>query len=155
MAGPGAYDPNAFDPEAFDPEAFDLGDEVSADPEGSYDRAAHDTESFSEDAYDFAGSGGGSSGFTAASVLVRAYRACFFGNVFRAIGAQFAITSPLQFSPNGMVLVGSPPSDWLPLLTSFSRSIDVSSIRAPGRDETRVPAGGRSVAISSETGNPY
>lgn len=156
MAGPEAFDPEAFDETAFDPEAFAFGDSVSSDPEGSFDRAAFDTEAFSEDAYDFAGSSGGGGGFTPASVLVRAYRACFFNNLFRSIGAVFAITTPQQFSPNGMVLVGTPPSDWLPLLTSFSRAIDIASIRAPGRDETRIPVvGRRTTAIAAETGNPY
>lgn len=153
MAGPEGYDPQAFDPEAFDPEAFDLGVESESDPDGSFDRDAFDTGAFSEDAFDFGGGSGGA--FTPASVLVRAYRACYYGNELRVIGAQFSIVSPHHFTPHGMIMLGTPPADWMPLLTVYSQALDIQSLRFPGRDETRVPVGGRSTVIRSEAGNPY
>jgi hypothetical protein len=92
--------------------------------------------------------------FTPASVTVRAFRVMFFGGVIRDIGTTFQITSPYQFTPYGMVLVSTPPSDWTPLMEAYVETTDNNIIRMPGRDETRFPTRDGRV-VTPEAGNPY
>ncbi len=97
--------------------------------------------------------GGSSPSFTVASVTVRAFRPMFFNGVLRAVGSQFYITSPYQFTPYGMVLVGTPPADWSQFIEAYSENADNDRIRMPGRDETRIPS--RNNSVPQEPGNPY
>lgn len=120
----------------------------------SFNPSAFDQGSFSPTSFDF-GEGGGGPSFTPASVLVRAFRSVFYNNGFQAVGSTFRITSPFHFTPYGMAFVDAPPADWNQHIGSFSQTINNGIVRIPGRDETRVPVGGRSVAIAAEEGNPY
>jgi hypothetical protein len=122
---------------------------------GSFDSGSFDEGSFDPTSFDFGGGGGGPS-FTPASVLVRAFRTIFYGNQLRPVGSTFTITSPFQFTPYGMELVGTPPHDWLSRMAQYSRPVDSGLIRFPGRDETRIPvrSGGRGAPqIAAERGN--
>lgn len=118
-----SFNPESFDPGSFDPGSFDFGD------------------------------GGGAPSFTPASVLVRAFRAIFYANAYQAVGSTFAITSPFHFTPYGMVMVGTPPSDWNQHLASYSPTVNNGLLRFPGRDETRIP--NRQLQVDPEEGNPY
>jgi hypothetical protein len=74
-----------------------------------------------------------------ATVAVRAFKTGFFGGQLREVGAVFNITSPFQFSPYWMTLVGSPPDDWLPFLEMDAKPSVV-------RDIIKVPTEAEAVA---------
>lgn len=92
--------------------------------------------------------------FTPANVTVRAFRVMFFEGQLRQISSTFTINDPRKFTPYGMVLVSTPPANWLPLMEAYSENADVDRIRMPGRDENRIPSR-RSRVVPEEPGNPY
>ena len=63
-------------------------------------------------------------GLTPASVTVIAYAAGYFANTYQNIGDSFEITSAAQYSPYWMILVDTPPTDWLPYMATFDAYID-------------------------------
>jgi hypothetical protein len=85
---------------------------------------------------------------------VRAFRVLYFGGLIRNIDDTFEITSPFQFTPYGMILVDTVPSDWPALMEAYVETADNDRIRFPGRDENRIPTRG-SIIVPPETGNPY
>lgn len=73
--------------------------------------------------------------YTAASVTVRAFKRGFFGGYIREIGSTFSITTPYEYTPYWMTLVGTPPPDWLPLLEGYSEAVVRSIINIPTPEE--------------------
>ncbi len=92
--------------------------------------------------------------YTPANVTVRLFRVMYLGGAIRDIGSTYVITTPFQFTPYGMTLVSTPPTDWNALMEAYNESTDHASVRVPGRYENRIPtAGGQPAPV--EAGNPY
>lgn len=72
---------------------------------------------------------GGIPPYTQATVSVTAFRRGYFGGVVIEPGRSFSITSPFQFTPYWMTLVGSVPDDWNALMEVFDSEIDRAVIR--------------------------
>lgn len=69
---------------------------------------------------------------TVAPVMVRAYKPGYFAANLRFEGDLITITSPLQFSPYWMTMVGTPPADWLPYLENVAEpKVEREIIKVP------------------------
>lgn len=77
--------------------------------------------------------------YTAATVPVFATRRGMFGGVLYEDGDRLYITTPYQFSPYWMELsdsqIDQPPANWLPLMRTFSETVDNDVLRPATDDE--------------------
>lgn len=67
--------------------------------------------------------------YTPANVLATAFRRGYFGGVIIEVGDSVTLTTPYQYTPYWMTLVGAPPDDWVPLLEVYSQAIDDNILR--------------------------
>lgn len=73
--------------------------------------------------------------YTTVAILVRAFKRGFFGGYLREVGDTFSITTPYQFTPYWMTMIGMPPADWLPYLEGYSDEVARRIITIPTAPE--------------------
>jgi hypothetical protein len=75
--------------------------------------------------------------YTATTVKVRAFRRGWFdGRIIEPL-TEFLITTPYVYSPYWMTLVDTPPSDWVPIMQSYSIRLDALRLRDLTSVETK------------------